>query len=627
MRTTHYWKEAKSNRLPSSFLFIDTETRPVNKKHRNIIELHKLFIGVARYVRLEDGEERDTQYYKFEDIEAFHCIVESRLCKSRPLWIMAHNLAFDFTILNGWKIMFNEECCVNKFIFEDGVFFAKIDHPLGKIVLCDSFNYFKVSLEKMGQSLDIKKLEMPTDYCNKEEWYTYCERDVDVLAESVLELVRFNHQHRLGRFTPTIASLAFNCYKTKFMKHDVLVHDNQDALKLERSGYYGGIVDTNYIGVAPKGKVYELDVNSMYPFQCTRPLPYQFVGYKEHPSIKCVKDLMREYMVCVEVWLKTKENTYPLRHGNKVVYPTGEYCTVLMHPEIMNALIYREVKAITKVAWYSADTIFKEYMEFFSTKKNEYEQDNNESFRTICKYYMNTLYGKTAQRSERWLPIDYKHIEEIADRLKVSPQRIDFLCAMTLLPDRLHDTLLIPNLDLALKIRNLYGVEECFVGVGESRDSCPVIAATITSYARVYLRFIQNLCGKYNWYYSDTDSIWCNVNGYENLCEAKMIKENELGKLSLKGIHDTLIVHGKKDYETDEMTKRKGIRKNAEQLDENVFSQWHFPSAKTILKSKVFDAITLHKIVKTLRRKVDWCKVTSSGFTKPLSYPEEFNHV
>lgn len=618
MRKPHYWRAAKSDRLPSSMIFIDTETLPINVEGRANIEVHKLRLGVARYVRMESGEVRSSTYFNFTRTDQIQAFINNRLSHSRPLWIIAHNLGFDLTIIDGWEYVCGRKTKVDKFIFEDGVFYGKLHLPEGTMYLLDSFNYFKASLAVLGKSIGIEKGSMPAMTASIEDWWTYCKQDVVVLSEAMIALFKFNHKHKLGKFGPTIASLSFSAFRTKFMSHDILVHDNEKALKLERLSYFGGIVDTPFIGKVKDSPVYELDVTSMYPFQCTKMLPYQFVGYKDNPSVKCIEKLATDFQVCASVVVNTKSHTFPKRIKSKVIYPVGRYTVSLAHPELMLALDNGLVEYVKCCSWYNAAPIFKEYMQFFIGHKITYKDAGNFAFELLCKYYANTLYGKTAQRSERWMPLTMRNIRKIEDALGQKKGSLDYLTKVNNIQDKPQDTLLIPHLGIAVRIRKIYGVEEIYVGSGESRDSVPIIASTITSYARVYLRELQDIAGWHNWFYSDTDSIWTNEEGYKRLVARGMVKENELGKLSLKKVHNHLTIHGRKDYQTDRTTKRKGIRQTAKVLSSDTFEQWHFPSVKTLLLTGSFDSVTIRKVIKTLRRRIDHCTKLKSGWTVPL---------
>jgi len=61
---------------------------------------------------------------------------------------------------------------------------------------------------------------------------------------------------------PTLPSLAFAIYRTKFMKNENIPLISGDLYNFIKEGYYGGPVDV----YKPHGKnIYRYDVNSLYP--------------------------------------------------------------------------------------------------------------------------------------------------------------------------------------------------------------------------------------------------------------------------------------------------------------------------------------------------------------------------
>jgi hypothetical protein len=93
----------------------------------------------------------------------------------------------------------------------------------------------------------------------------------------IFDLFRKNVHHY-----PTLPSLAFGIFRTKFMENENIPQLSGKIAKDIRSGYTGGSVEV-YIHKTPKGvKIKGYDVNSLYPKQMfDRLMPIGFPTYFE----------------------------------------------------------------------------------------------------------------------------------------------------------------------------------------------------------------------------------------------------------------------------------------------------------------------------------------------------------
>jgi DNA polymerase elongation subunit (family B) len=512
------------------------------------------------------------------------------------------------------------------------------------IVFADTLNYFKVSLSSLGKSMGFPKFDMPLPSDSDLLWSNYCKRDVEVTAMAVEKLVDFTRANKLGPWQATIAGMSFSAYKHRFMPVKVLVHCVPSVLKMERGAYYGGIVDTCYIGKVPTDKVYELDVCSMYPHVCTFDLPYKLKWVGDNITQLALAKGLRRYMGVADVTVCSNSYLFPYRTKERIYYPTGEFRTCLADAELRIALTKGHIRKIHKFAFYHKAPIFAEYMRFFVGRKTLYRAAGDESFATMCKLFANSLYGKTGQQSPRWLQWG-------EDAMRLLEKRYDLPVGALSLYDDYRPKLATREADVVLQSHNLtvqvrdyFDCPEVAVGEHESRDSCPAIAACVTAYARVLLREYQSIAGEGNWYYSDTDSIWTNLTGYERLLKAGHIEQDVLGKLSLKHVHDYLIVHGPKDYETPAGVTLKGVKPTLVQTPDGYkkeyvrtadggYLQKEFPGIRAQLSTLPPDVSSLGytpdtfgvfvaDVVKHLRRTLNKCVKLDTNWTRPMRVDE-----
>ncbi|MEM4979009.1 MAG: DNA polymerase, partial [Candidatus Nezhaarchaeales archaeon] len=258
----HYIKDNKSLRIPQNIIFYDTETyeKKVFNKH-----FHYLRLGVLRCVRLSGTKIVSDKYYIFKTAEEFWNVVERYARKKTRLWLVSHNQHFDFNVVNGFRELITRGWQLKRLVIESDIFAVKFTKDERTILVVDSTNYFKAPLKDLGEQINLPKLTVDFERATDEELITYCKRDVEILSEYFLRFLRYWVENDLGTFGVSIASLAFNAFKHRFLKHKILVHDNREAIELELDSYRGGRNECFRIGEV-REKIYKLDVNSMYPF-------------------------------------------------------------------------------------------------------------------------------------------------------------------------------------------------------------------------------------------------------------------------------------------------------------------------------------------------------------------------
>lgn len=623
MRTPHYWKRAGARSAPSEIIVFDCETHYGRETLQGMTEHHTLRLGVALAYRLDKGKRTRQQRITFRTVEEFWVFLRSRLNKQRPVWLFAHNIAYDLGVVGGWRFLAGGEFKVKKLAVSGQLFYVKCEVNGCGLVLCDTCNFYHCSLAQLGKSLNFNKWEMPDYLASEDTWEKYCTRDVEVTAAAVDALIEFIRSQMLGPFQCSIAGLAFSAYRSRFMKDKILVHNTKSVLEMERNAYYGGIVDTAFVGTVPTDVVYELDVCSMYPSVCMNPLPVKKVDSGVRVSSKRLCELTKKYMVIADVELETHTDTYPVRCRVGTYFPHGRYRTSLAHPELCEALRKGHVKWVYQAAWYTHAPIFADYMKHFTTQKIAFHKSEQPAFESLCKYYANSLYGKTGQLSPTWREWCEESLQQLCINLGYPPNTLDHHADKTPDIEAVDEYYEFREINTTVPLRHDYGILELKIGESESRDSCPAIAACVTSYARVMLREYQRVAGYHHWFYSDTDSVWVDREGLENLTDAGCVCPDQLGKLAVKGEHRNFTVYGPKDYASDRVRRLKGVRASAVQNSTGGWEQLQFPSALTQIRDGSHCVVRVRHITKKLKREITRCRVNDDGFTVPLVFPRD----
>jgi len=591
-RKPHILKRGKSMTIPRHFIFFDTETKQVTTKDGDIEQVFKL--GWCVYYRTSYGRHREQiEWLYFDDTVTFWDFVFTKSLPKQRLWIIARNIVFDFTVCKGWKYL-QEAGYKIKFFHNNGVsVIVTVTKGNKSIVFLDGMNWFPESLAKTGERIGIPKMKIDFATCTDEYLSEYCKNDVLIEFENIRLFIRFLQGNNISRMCYTRASTAMAAYLLRHYHTPIYIHNNAEAIKLERDSYKGGRCECFYIGELNHDNYYILDVNSLYPYVMANNLfPVRYKKILHSPSIKELSSYCDSHSVTAYVKVSTDEPVYAIKTG-RTIFPVGTFDAVLCTPELKYALTHKHINEIYDCVLYEQSNIFESYVKTMYALRQDFKTAGIGAYEQLCKYLMNSLYGKFGQKAENW--------HKIGD----APNE----------PDR-EELIFYTNPRKVMRIRYLLGEIFELKSYSESFNSFPAIAAHVTSYGRMYLWKLIQLAGFGNYFYCDTDSLIVNDKGLTNLYS--MINDTELGMLKLEETLTRLNIRGLKDYETDTKTVIKGIRKNAVSLGNGTYKQEQWPTFKSILKSDDVNTYRVKHVVKHLSREYTKGVVSENGVVTPL---------
>jgi len=593
-RPAHILKREKTLTIPRHFIFFDTETTQNVNPDKSISQLLKM--GWACYYQRAYGRHREQiEWFYFESAVVFWQFVYRHTESKQRLWVISCNVAFDFTVVEGFRFLHREGYKL-KFFHNNGVsVIITVVKGNKSIVFLDSMNWFTESLAETGKRIGIPKLSIDFDTCTQQELSTYCQNDVLIEFENFRKFISFLETNTISRLCYTKASTAMAAYLLRHYHTPIYIHNNAEAIKLERESYKGGRCECFYIGDLGNENYYILDVNSLYPFVMRNALyPVKYVQIIYNLRNNDLAQIIQTKAVVGKVQIETDEPIYALKH-ERTIFPIGKFETTLTTPELKYALEHNHIKEILGVVIYEQANIFTTYVDSMYRLRKDFKAKGIKEYDVLCKYLLNSLYGKFGQKAEQWVKIGNAPNE----------------------PDRVIITL-EGNSNRRGKIMFLLGEVFQVKGYGEAFNSFPAIAAHVTAYGRLYLWQLMQIAGQGNYFYCDTDSLIVNETGLLNL--QHLLDDTELGKLKIQEKGSHLIINGLKDYITDTKKVIKGIRKNAVQVSDTVYEQQLWPTFKGLLKSNNVNIYTVTNVVKHLSREYTKGIVDEKGIVSPFIF-------
>ena len=661
----HYLGINTTSTFPKWFIFFDTETwrKVINAKGDERLTLR---LGWVNAVHIDKNKKiiGDEWKYFTTSKEFFDIIENFGGAWNEPVYLFAHNTAFDFSVLGGVKNIPARGHIIKRNMIADTVFLLdtwldKGGKNLKHFVWLDSMNYARDSLKNIGKELGIPKTEPNGGKINEltgerewcaEEWNKiktedmskYCKNDVFVVRSFILTWLNFIEELELGSFCKTIAQQAI----TSYMREDIMpgrerksdrkkvgkivVHTNERAIALERQKKQGGRTEIFFKGKRT-GTFYQPDFTSLYPFiMRNKALPYELITALIKPTMKEFRDVYadKEKLLIIDADVYMKEPIIPVK-TDKLRFKVGYVRVTATTPEIELLLkTGGKIRKVYAMNIYRAHTgLFRTWVDKLFKKRMEFKKEGKNVFQYMVKILLNSLSGKWGQESEEW--------EKVLDKEgKESKIPLDALGWETI-SRTIRDKNGKDIGDEIVKVKKQLGFE--WIKSKNKRlgfNTCLFLYDFITAYGRCMLYEAIRIAGRGNYFLSDTDSILVNIKGMKNLEKAGLINisgAKVLGMLEAEDTFQYIEIRGLKDYslvtvDGKEIVKTKGVRKDAVVIGKNIYRQKRFMKPASLINKGISEGVIVEIIKKDVSKSRDTYDkglVRSDGFIDPLVEKEQ----
>ena len=634
-------RKNKALKLQEAFAFVDTESF-VEKNEGNVQKLSFKLGTVILWNRADNTK----QEHVFNTPNDFWNVLLSdySIIRNREICLFAHNTQFDFKMLDGFNELINRKWNLDHFYFNNGIFimkWSKLDNiyrnskrqPIKRTLnIWDTFNYVRMSLDKIGESLGIPKLKIDFEKCSDKELETYCLRDTEILYLFIKKLCDFLEVHDLSKLKSTAGSLSMNVFRHAFYQEKekpIYIHNVKKAIALERESYKGGITDV--FNLSSIEKCYKLDINSMYPYVMknfnlpTKLIAYFNEAYSQFQLRRIIKRLNNEnYGVIADVLITLPEKyAYILNKFNKSMFVYGMFRITVCKPELDFIAKYGKIIRYYQVNVYEMSNFLSKFISFFYEKRLEYKKEGDIAYEQFCKLVMNNLYGKFAQRKI------VKHIygkSEQDNKFFIKHQDI---IEIMLEKNNLYIGMPVVYLGTITNEGEIYVVNNQLIHQFQTQEnaieSFVAISSFITSNARMLLINYLLIAKRKNVHYCDTDSLFTNQAGFNLLQQNNLISKTKLGMLKIEGIGKAKF-YAPKFYDFENERKAKGIKKNSKILDDNDKFTLYENEIWNKLKSDLKNG-NLNQQVITLDRKKLLKKYDKGNVIDNIVYPYSIREI
>jgi len=590
-------KPLKGQRIPSRWLFLDTETKETTRAG---VKAHFFYIGWVCLWTIKKGQKRGRKQWQYYDSAvAFNHYLEGQVTGHRGTIITGHNIFFDLQASGFYKHFTDAAWCLD-FYYDRGLtYILKCVKGKDSFTVVSTTNWFDQSLEILGRALGLPKGKVDFSSVTDFELKKYCRRDVEILVKAMGKYLDFIKTHGLGRFSLTKASQAFTAYRTRFMKHKILIHECEDIHSLERTAYMGGRCECFRIGQIKGGPFVSLDVNAMYPHVMKKfTYPWKLIGYFENLDQARAADMLKSHSVIAAIQVKTPEPAYAVKYKGKTIFPVGHFTCYVCSRGLEYAIRNSHLVKIVRASVYRRADLFTGYVNYFHKLRRRYKRDGNNIMLLLCKYMHNSLYGKFAQLNMTTeIDFDYTGNEYLREEV------FNMVTGHTVVITRFMNRYLIQYPE------------------GEGEYSNVAIAAHITENARFELWDLIKTAGIKNVLYCDTDSIKIRSRDVSKV--KHLIDPDRLGFLKIEDRSNELYIQGPKNYRTENIRKIKGIPQKAVEAPRGVFTFTSFCGQISHMRTGQIEGARVETITRRLISPYTKGRVHKTGRVTPFRFPRD----
>lgn len=591
----HLLYTIKGRKLQGRFLYFDSETK--SKKVEGV-KCEFFYMG---WTCLKESWSRyfpdisEWRYWKNE--QKLNEYIEKTAMSGKPLYLIGHNIFFDIQAC-GFFHYFTKWKWVLDFVYDKGLtYILKCKKKDSVLTIISTTNYFNCNLAFLGKMVSLKKLDIEFKKAKDSELKVYCKRDVDILIKAISYYKAFLIRNRLGYMGLTKSAQAFIAYRHRFMHHKIMIHSDETVTALERKAYIGGRVECFRIGKIYGGPFVSLDINSMYPYVMANNMyPWKLVEYNRQFDIERYKQILKSFSVVAHIEVDTPESAYAIHYDDKIIFPIGNFECYVCSTGLQYAIDNQHIKRIINIAVYRQADLFSHYVQYFYNLKLKYGNKKNLIMRELCKYMLNSLYGKFGQKGIKRIEFD-----EISGRNYYKEVVWDSVR---------HSYVII----LKLMNKLIYQYQD-----NEGENSFPGLAAHITENARFVLWQLIKGLGKHKVLYCDTDSIKIRQSDISHLhWDMDAVR---LGALKIEDTSNELYIGGCKNYRTENIRKIKGIPHKAIEIEPGTFEFTMFGRQNIHLRKGQDRGVITTRTTRELKAVYNKGNVSPEGIVTPFRFP------
>lgn len=531
----HYIRENKAAFVPRRMVVFDSESVSVRTGDS---ETHTWRCGAAAFIHWSNRNMLHCELRTYHEPKAMWVdIGEHGRPKSRTI-VYTHNLPYKMRTTRALEFLPVAGFALGAIRVSSQGSWSRWKRDKATLTICDSASIFPVTIYRLGQYLETRRLPMP-DGDDIDEWLARCLRNVEILATTMVEYFEWLRTGVAGNWQLTGAGQSWAHWRHAHYTDRVLVHPDSEAIAAERRAMWTGRAEAWQWGINIEAPIYEWDWQNAYPRiarDCD--VPTHLVSSARNVSLRDLRVMMSKFVVLADVDVTTSEPVVPARHDGRILWPVGSFSTTLWQPEIELLLASGAAVTVKRVWLYRSAPALRSWATWVLGTLNGREALPHRWLGVLLKHWSRALIGRFATQYQNW------ELFGLDTESKV-------------LIGKMHDT----DTGLDQEFMQVGREVHIMTGLSESDDSCPQITSYVMSVARARLWEAMVAVGITNVLYVDTDSIVTNMAG--NAILRTLTTRGSFEGLRLKGRHSGYEIYGPRSAIIGGEEKFAGLPRNS----------------------------------------------------------------
>lgn len=595
-RVPHYVKANEQTRQPRRHIFLHSVAKDRSVKGGQVKTWH---VACATFRVAEKGRKASEQTQVFTDPRNLWESVSAHTKRGARTVLWAHNLGYDVRLSDalhilpklGWSLTAHNLAPKGTWMVweRDGTTLSMVD----------SASVFPKLLHQVGALFGIA---MPQRKAANESADIMAERAKAgelIVRTAISAYLEWLDLGDMGNWQMTGAGQSYAVFRHRFLTHKMLVHDDIEALAMERRAMWTGRCEAYWHGTLTKQVVDEWDFTSAYATVCAEnEVPVRLMGrMPEHYTWQRVQAL-KHVALLARVTVTTDKPVVPTAHDGRIIWPVGTFETTLWDVEIREAIANGATVDIDYGYLYKTAPALKAWAEWILESLNDKTDRVTAWQKVILKHHSTALIGRFGMMFPVW--------EEFGGGNRIGVDRRICLDADT---GESYELMQVGRTVFKQGANQEWG------------QSQPAITGYVMACSRVKLWRLMQALPKEATLYVDTDSILVTDRWRSTMLDVAHSPEG--AGLRLKRSWDGFAIYGPRQLITGRLVRVAGVPTTAKRIDKHVFAGQVWESLPVAMGNHRANQVVLRDRVWHAKCVDRRRKGSSLGWTEPLTVGEK----
>lgn len=591
-RVPHYVKHNDQTRQPRRHIFLHSVAKDRAVKGGNVKTWHA---ACATFRVAEKGRRVSERTTVFTEPRELWEAVVGHTKKGARTVLWAHNLGYDVRLSDalhwlprmGWQLTAHNLAPKGTWLVweRDGITLSMVD----------SAAVFPKLLHQVGALFGLNILQKTLTNESSTLMMARARAGELIVRTAITEYLAWLDRDDMGNWQMTGAGQSYAVFRHKFLTHKMLVHDDMNAIAMERRAMWTGRCEAYWHGTLTRQVVDEWDFTSAYATVCAEnEMPVKLLGpVPEHWTLDRVL-ASKHVAVLAHVTVTTTEPVVPTLNDGRILWPVGRFETTLWDVEIREAQAHGAIVEFDSGYMYKTAPALKAWAEWILAALATTDESVPAWQKVVMKHWSTACPGRFAMAFPVW--------EEFAGSPRIGVDRRICLDADT-----------GESYEIMQVGKNIFKQG----ALQEWSQSQPAITGYVMACARVKLWRVIKALPKEATLYVDTDSILVTDNWRSTMLA---LAQSPSGRgLRLKRSWDGFAIYGPRQLITGKLVRVAGVPTTARRIDKHVFAGQVWESLPVSMGNHRADRVVLRDRVWHAKCVDRRRKGSSLGWTKPLT--------